>query len=112
MADIIQFKIKRPSSILSYIDQDKGWKFSEKDRNFLIRFYENWIEALVEEADGDFIEQPTYALNSIMENGVEESKDLIQMDAVLLAESVNYNIYEFYSDCIDTLKFMTVVCWL
>ena len=28
------------------------------------------------------------------------------MDAVVLAESVNYNIYEFYSNDADILKFI------
>lgn len=105
MADIIQFKMKRPSSILPYINQCEGWKFTEKDRDFLMRFYRGWIKGLIEDADGDFIEQPTLTLESLMKNGVEESRDLIQMDAVSLAESVNYNIYEFYS-CNDTLKFI------
>lgn len=98
MADIIQFKMKKPSSILPYINQCEGWKFTEKDRDFLMRFYRDWIKVLKEDADGDFIEEPTLTLESLMKNGVERSKDLIQMDAILLAESVNHNIYEFYSD--------------
>lgn len=106
MADIIQFKIKRPSSILPYINQKDGWKFTENDGNFLICFYRDWIQSLKEDVDGDFVEQPTVTLNSIIENGVEDSKDLIQMDAVLLSESVNYNIYEFYSDYSDVLRFI------
>lgn len=105
MADIIQFKVKRPSSILPYINQTDGWKFAEKDKDFLVQFYLDWIKALKEDADGDFIQEPTLTLESLMKNGVEESKDLVQMDAVSLAESVNYNIYEFYS-CNDTLKFI------
>ena len=106
MADIIPFKMKKPSSILPYINQYEGWKFTEKDRNFLIRFYLEGIKALKEDADGDFVEEPTCTLNSILERGVEENKDLIQMDAVVLAESVNYNIYEFYSNDADILKFI------
>lgn len=106
MADIIQFKIKRPSSILPYINQKYGWKFTENDRNFLICFYRDWIQSLKEDVGGDFVEQPTVTLDAIMENGVEDSKDLIQVDAVLLAESVNFNIYEFYADYVDTIKFI------
>lgn len=112
MDNVVKFKIERPSSILPHINQCKGWKFKEEDRDFLVQFYRNWISALKEDADGDFIEQPEITLNSITENGVEESKDLIQMDAIMLAESVNYNIYEFYSNYAETLEFIekSILC--
>ena len=43
-------------------------------------------------------------LNSIKENGVEKSKDLIQGDAMLAAEGFGYDVYKKYSDSPDILK--------
>lgn len=95
---------KVPHDIQPYIDFEKGWKFTEDDKDFLIAYYEDWIQGCIEEFDGDFIEEHTKILNSLRKKGVEGSKGLIQMDARLLAESVNDNIYEYYKDSPDFLK--------
>ena len=57
-------------------------------------------------ADGDFVEDPTEILNSIKENGVEASKDLIQTSARFKAECVCDDIYNYCENSPDTLKFI------
>lgn len=104
MHGIIPFQKRKPTDIEPYIDKVSGWKFTEDDKEFLITYYEDWIQGCIEEFDGDFIEEPTKILNSLREKGIEGSKGLIQMDARLLAESVNDDIYEYYKDSPDFLK--------
>lgn len=101
---IIQFTKRKPSDIKPYIDFEKGWKFTEDDKDFLIAYYEDWIKGCIEEFDGDFIEEPTTILNSIKEKGVEASKDLIQTDAQNMAEAVMNDIYNYYAKADDVLK--------
>lgn len=98
MQNIIPFQKRKPSDVHDYIDYDKGWKFTEDDKKFLIAYYENWIKVQIEEFDGDFVEQPTETLNSIKKNGVEASKNLIQSDAVELSDAVCNDIYKYYVD--------------
>lgn len=95
---------KSPDDINPYVDYDKGWKFTEYDKDFLIAFYEDWIQGCIEDFDGDFIEEPTEILNSLKEKGVMESKDLIQENARELASAVCDDIYQYYADSTDTLK--------
>lgn len=97
-------KDQKPHDIQPYINFDKGWKFTEDDKDFLINYYEDWIEGCIECADGYFVEEPTKTLNSIKENGVGASKDLIQTDARIMAEAVCDNIYYYYKNDADTLK--------
>lgn len=102
--NIISFKQRKPRDIEPYIDFEKGWKFTEDDKDFLISYYEDWIQGCVELCDGDFVEEPTEILNSIKENGVEASKDLIQSSARFETECVCDDIYNYYKDSPDTLK--------
>ena len=97
---------KKPNDIEPYIDFEKGWKFTEDGKDFLIAYYEDWIQGCIECADGDFIEEATEVLNSIKENGVEASKDLIQASARFEAECVCDDIYNYYKDSPTTLKFI------
>lgn len=95
---------QRPDDISPYVDYEKGWKFTEDDKDFLIAFYEDWVQGCIEDFDGDFIEEPTEILNSLKEKGVMESKDLIQENARELASAVCDDIYQYYADSTDTLK--------
>lgn len=111
--DMVKFSLggfeqenKRPNDIQPYIDFDKGWKFTEDDKDFLIAYYEDWIQGCIECADGDFVEEPTEVLNSIKKKGVEASKDLIQASARFESECVCDDIYNYYKDSRDTLKFI------
>lgn len=104
MAQIISFSKRKPFNIQPYIDFDKGWKFTEADKEFLINYYEDMIKVLMEECSGDFVEDYQKILNSINENGVEASKEMIQDDAKFTAESVHYEIYEYYNDAFDILR--------
>ena len=101
---IIKFEKGKPKDIQPYIDFDKGWKLTEDDKDFLIAYYEDWIEACIEECGGDGAEDYTKTLDSIKEIGVERSKDLIQMDARILEEAVCDDIYEYYKDSPNILK--------
>lgn len=101
---IRKFEKRKPSDVKPYIDFEKGWKFKEDDKEFLILYYEDWIKGCIEEFDGDGIEEPTEILKSLKENGVEKSKNLIQANARILAEAVNDDIYNYYAECPDDLK--------
>ncbi len=101
---VCETKNQKTNDIEPYIDYEKGWKFTEYDKEFLVRYYEDWIKACVEEFDGYFVEEPTKTLSSIKENGVEKSKDLIQEDAREMAYAVCDDIYEYYKNDTDTLK--------
>ena len=94
----------KPSNIKPYIDFEKGWKFTEEDKEFLISYYEGLAKFCIEEACGDGIEEPTEILNSLRENGVEKSKALIQENARLVAEAVDDEIYRYYDDDLEILK--------
>ena len=104
--NMINFEAKnqKPHDISPYIDYDKGWKLTENDKDFLIRYYENWVKAYIEECDGDFVDEPNRTLNSIKEKGVMASKDLIQEDARDTAYAVCDDIYEYYKNDADTLR--------
>lgn len=39
---IIQLK-RKPHDIQPYIDFEKGWKFAEDDKDFLIAYYEDYV---------------------------------------------------------------------
>lgn len=106
MHGVIPFQKRKPTDIEPYIDFGKGWKFTEDDKDFLIAYYEDWIQGCIECADGDFVEEPTEILNSIKENGVEASKDLIQESARFEAERVCDDIYNYYENSPDTLRFI------
>lgn len=95
---------KKPNDVSPYFDCDKGWKFTEDDKDFLIAFYEDWIRGCIEDFDGDFIEEPTEILNSLKENGVAASKDLIQENAKELSYAVCDDIYQYYSEADGILK--------
>ena len=97
-------KNQKPHDIGPYINYNTGWKFTENDKDFLIRYYENCVKACIEEFDGDFAEEPNNTLNSIKEKGVIISKDLIQEDARELAYAVCDDIYEYYRNDTDTLR--------
>lgn len=95
---IVEFRKRKPSDIKPYIDLDKGWKFTEDDKEFLISYYEDFLKFCNEECDGDFVEEVSEVLDSIKEKGVEKSKELIQGDALTAAGAFGYDIYEKYSD--------------
>lgn len=101
---IRKFEKRKPSDVKPYINFDKGWKFTEDDKEFLINYYEDWIKGCIEEFDGYGIEEPTEIFNSLKENGVKGSKDLIQENARILAEAVNDDIYNYYAKFPDDLK--------
>lgn len=103
-ARIIQLPKRKPKDISLYIDCEKGWKFTENDKAWLTKFYEDYIRIQNEEFDGDFVEESQFILNFLNDNGVEASKELIQLNAKEFAEAVDNNIYKYYeSDC-DILK--------
>ena len=104
MGKIIQFNPKRNICVNKFIDFDKGWKFTEEDKDFLVKFYSETIEVLKSECDGDFAEEYQVILDSILKNGVQASKELIQSDAKALSESVNDYIYEYYEKDSGILK--------
>lgn len=106
VCSIVKFDTEnqKPRDIEPYINYNKGWKFTENDKDFLIRYYENWVKACIEEFDGDFVEEPNKTLSSIKEKGVMISKDLIQEDARELAYAVCDDIYEYYRNDTDTLR--------
>lgn len=97
-------KNKRPNDIQLYIDFDKSWKFTEDDKDFLILYYEDWIQGCIECADEDFVKESTEILNSIKEKGVEASKGLIQESARFEAECLCDDIYNYYKGSPNTLK--------
>lgn len=102
--NIIQLPKQKPQDISPYIDFEKGWKFTENDKEWLVKFYEDYIRIQNEEFDGDFVEEPQSILNSLNANGVEASKELIQLNAKEFVEAVDNNIYKYYeSDC-DILR--------
>lgn len=103
-SEIILFEKKKPSDVKPYIDCEKGWKFTEDDKEFLISYYEDFLKFCNEECGGDYADEVSEILNSIKENGVEKSKDLIQEDALLAAEGFGYDVYKKYSDSPDILK--------
>lgn len=104
MHGIIPFQKRKPTDIKPYIDFEKGWKFTEDDKDFLIAYYEDWIQGCIEEFDGDFIEEPTKILNSLKEKGVDGSKELIQIDARCMADAVCGDIYHYYDGDEKILK--------
>ncbi|MCI8378631.1 MAG: hypothetical protein HFH72_08955 [Lachnospiraceae bacterium] len=104
MRGIIPFQKRKPTDIKPYIDFEKGWKFTEDDKDFLIAYYEDWIQGCIEEFDGDFIEEPTKILNSLKEKGIEGSKELIQTDARCMADAVCDDIYHYYDGNEKILK--------
>lgn len=101
MMSIVRF---RPNNIKQYIDCNNGWKFTEKDKEFLLKYYQKYLRALKEEYDGDFSDDVLEILNSIEKNGVKKSKALIQRDAMTAASAFGYDIYKKYSDSPDILK--------
>lgn len=115
MCKIIQLKEIKPSNVKHFIDCDKGWKFTEEDKGFLIEYYNNYLKCLNEEYGGDFSEDIEKILDSIIQYGVLASKDLIQEDALLATEAFGYDIYEKYSDSPDILKVIENsvlnICW-
>lgn len=104
MHNVISFQKRKPSDVHDFIDYEKGWKFTEDDREFLIKYYEEYLQFCNEECGGDFAEEVSEILNSIKENGVEASKELIQADAEIAASGFGYDIYEKYSDSPNILK--------
>ena len=94
---IIEFKRRKPKNVTLHIDFEKGWKFTEDDKPFLIAYYEDYLQTLKENCDGDFTEEIEEILTSLKEKGVESSKELIQEDARVTAESVMDMIYDYYS---------------
>lgn len=104
MAKIIQFNPNRKICVKQFIDFDKGWKFTEEDKDFLVTYYSEYINVLNEECGGDFVEDCKKILDSILEKGVEASKELIQQDARISSEAVNDYIYEYYEKDSDILK--------
>ena len=106
MNNIIEFTKRKPRDIQPYIDFDKGWKFTEEDKEFLVKYCEDWIKVCIEEADGDNVEDYQQMLDSIKEKGVNASKNLIQIDARMLAEAVGYDIYEYYNGDTEFLKYI------
>lgn len=101
---IRKFEKRKPSDVKPYIDFEKGWKFTEDDKEFLITYYENYLKFCDEECGGDFSDEVSEILNSIKQNGVAKSKELIQSDAELAASGFGYDIYRKYDDSPDILK--------
>lgn len=95
--NIIKFPRRNPKNVKLHIDFEKGWKFTEDDKDFLIAYYEDYLQALNEECGGDFTEEIEEILKSLKEKGVEASKELIQEDARETAEAAMDIIYEYYS---------------
>lgn len=104
MEKIVEFKKRKPSDISLYIDFDKGWKFTEDNKEFLLKYYEEYLQLCVKEFDGDFADEVSDILESIKNNGVAKSKELIQEDAMMAASAFGYDIYQKYSDSPDILK--------
>ncbi len=104
MGEIIQFRKKKPLDVRTYIDFDKGWKFTENDKDFLIKYYEEYLEIVNKDFCGDGSEEIQEILDSIKENGVNGSKELIQEDALIAAGAFGYDIYKKYSDSPDILN--------
>ena len=101
---IREFEKRKPTDVKDYVDFDKGWKFTEEDKEFLIRYYEEYLQGCIEEFGGDYSEEVMEILNSLKEKGVGASKKLIQADADLAAGAFGYDIYMKYSDSPDILK--------
>lgn len=106
MRSIIPFQKRKPTDIEPYIDKVKGWKFTEDDKEFLLNFYEEYLQFCMEEAGGDFAEETLQTINHIKENGVEASRDIIQGDAENYALGFGSDIYAKFSDSPDILKFI------
>ena len=103
MAQILQFQ-RKPSDIKPYINLEKGWKFTEDDKEFLLSYYKEYLDVLNEECGGDGAEDVQKIIDSIENNGVDRSRELIQADARFAAESVNDDIYNYYRDSANVLK--------
>lgn len=101
---IRKFEKHKPLDVKPYIDFEKGWKFTEDDKIFLINYYEDYLKFCNKYCGGDFAEEVTEVLNSLKEKEVEASKELIQFDAEIAASGFGYDIYKKYSDSPDTLK--------
>ena len=99
-------KSKVPHDIRQYIDFEKGWKFTEDDKEFLLNFYEEYLQFCMEEAGGYFAEETLQTINSIKNHGIEASRDIIQCDAEKYAIGFGSNIYAKFSDSPDILKFI------
>lgn len=104
MGKIIKFKRTKPRNLMPYIDFEKGWKFTESDKDFLLDYYNDYLECLIEDYEGDFTEEVEKIINSINANGVELSKDLIQEDARNMSEAVMDEIYDYYEKSGNILK--------
>ena len=48
MHSIIPFQKRKPSDIEPYIDFEKRWKFTEDDKDFLIAYYEDWVQGCID----------------------------------------------------------------
>lgn len=86
------------------LDLQNGWKFAEDDKDFLIKYYTEYADVLRNCCEEDGLEEVWRIINSIKQHGVNQSKELIQEDAISIAESVQWEIYEYYKDNKDILK--------
>lgn len=90
-------------NIRERLDFEKGWKLAENDKEFLLNYYFKCANILQDDCGGDGVEEIYEIINSIKNYGVEKAKDLIQTDAVCMAESVQWDVYKYYKGHEDVL---------
>lgn len=88
------------------LDIENGWKFTESDKEFLLKYYLEYADILKNYCDCDGIDDVYKIIDSIQKHGVVKSKDLIQEDAVCMAECVQWEIYEYYNGDKDVLRLL------
>lgn len=97
------FDIDSNLNYQDFLDYEKGWKFTEQDKAFLIKYYLDYAKVLKEYCDGDGLKFIQKIINSIKNYGVLASKDLIQEDVLNTLESVDWEIYEYYKEAKNVL---------
>lgn len=86
------------------IDFEKGWSFGEEDKLFILKYFKQAIEAQKEFGELDEVMRYKRIYNDLLNNNVEDFKEVIQEEAFMLSECVHHDIYEYYDE--ETIKFI------
>ena len=86
------------------IDFDKGWKFKEEDKQFILNYFKQAIEVYKEYDEIDRVIEYQDLYNRLLDGSVKSLKKEIQEEAFELSECVHHEIYEYYDK--ETLKFI------
>lgn len=93
-------------NVYEQIDFENGWAMSEEDKLFVLSFMKSCMDAMEEIGDPEFYAEYSEYYKRIMKNGVQAERNLIQKVAFDYSEAVNHEIYDYYDNDIEIVKFI------